>query len=134
MAEEEDKFYEITFPDGSVTKSSRDFTGKASCVYANKDTYSGDFVNGVRNGKGKYVYANTHIELEEGSTESKIDIYEGDFVQNVKHGIGKMIYNRKGEYFGILLLNRPFREWKETWRRSVYLSEQRRIFRLVQIR
>jgi hypothetical protein len=86
-----------------VTKSSRDYTGKASCVYANKDTYVGDFVNGVRHGKGKYVYANNHIELEEGSTESKIDIYEGDFDQNVKHGIGKMVYNRKGEYFGKVL-------------------------------
>lgn len=105
-AEEEEKFYEITFPDGSVTKSCRDYTGKASCVYANKDTYMGDFVNGVRHGKGKYVYANNHLELEEGSTESKIDIYEGDFDQNLKHGIGKMTYNRKGEYFGKFSLTR----------------------------
>lgn len=29
MAEEEEKNYEITFPDGTVTKSSRDYTGKA---------------------------------------------------------------------------------------------------------
>ena len=106
MAEEEEKFYEITFPDGTVTKSSRDYTGKASCVYANKDTYSGDFVNGVRHGKGRYVYANNHIELEEGQDpNSKIDIYEGDFVNNSKHGIGKFIYNRKGEYFGIIYKN-----------------------------
>ena len=64
--QEEEKFYEITFPDGTVGKSSRDYTGKASCIYANKDTYTGDFVNGVRHDKGRYIYANNHIELEEG--------------------------------------------------------------------
>lgn len=103
MADEEENLYKITFPDGTSGKSSRDYTGKASCVYANKDTYSGDFVNGQRHGKGRYVYANEKIELEEGQDPSlKIDTYEGDFVNNVKHGIGKMIYNRKGEYFGNL--------------------------------
>lgn len=100
MAEEEEKFYEITFPDGTVTKSSRDYTGKASCVYSNKDTYTGDFVDGLRHGKGRYVYSNQHLETDGEETGPKIDIYEGDFVQNVKHGIGKMIYNKKGEYFG----------------------------------
>ena len=66
MAEEEEKNYEITFPDGTVGKSSRDYTGKASCVYNNKDTYSGDFVNGLRHGKGRYVYANLNLAEDDG--------------------------------------------------------------------
>ena len=45
---DEEAVYQITKEDGSVGKSSRDYTGKASSVYVNKDTYTGDFVEGVK--------------------------------------------------------------------------------------
>ena len=44
---DEEAVYQITKEDGSVGKSSRDYTGKGVAVYTNKDTYSGDFVEGV---------------------------------------------------------------------------------------
>lgn len=74
--------YTITKENGETGKSSRDYTGKATAVYANAEIYEGDFVGGVRQGKGKYTYANG-------------DKYEGDFVANKKHGIGKLSYAGK---------------------------------------
>jgi hypothetical protein len=44
---DEEAVYQITKDDGSVGKSSRDYTGKGLAVYINKDTYNGDFVDGV---------------------------------------------------------------------------------------
>lgn len=45
-------------------------------------------MDGIRNGKGKYQYANG-------------DKYDGDFKNNKKHGIGRLIYKEKGEYYGL---------------------------------
>jgi radial spoke head protein 1 len=44
-------------------------------------------VDGIREGKGKYVFSNG-------------DKYEGDFKANRKHGVGKLTYKGKGEYYG----------------------------------
>jgi hypothetical protein len=44
-------------------------------------------VNGERQGKGKYIFANG-------------DRYDGFFKSNKKHGIGRMSYKEKGEYYG----------------------------------
>lgn len=59
--------------------SSRDYTGEGYAQYPNGDQYYGDYVEGIRQGKGKYIYANG-------------DRYEGDFKNNNKHGIGKLVY------------------------------------------
>lgn len=40
MAEEEDE-YTIVFEDGKESKSSRDFTGRATAKYGNGDIYEG---------------------------------------------------------------------------------------------
>jgi hypothetical protein len=71
--------------------SSRNYTGKASVIYATKDRYEGDFKDGLREGVGTYTY------FKEEGPQNK---YEGEWVQNKKHGIGKMIYGGVGEYFG----------------------------------
>ena len=98
MAEEEQKIYLLKREDGNETSYSKDYTGYGIADYPNGDKYEGPFVNGVREGKGKYTYANQ-------------DYYEGEFVNNLKHGIGKLVYpvqedentGKKtggGEYFG----------------------------------
>ena len=71
--------------------NSRNYTGKASVVYATKDKYEGDFKDGLREGVGTYTY------FKEEGPQNK---YEGEWLQNKKHGIGKMIYGGVGEYFG----------------------------------
>ena len=59
--------------------------------YPNKDQYQGEYADGIRQGKGKYIFNNG-------------DRYEGDFRNNKKHGIGKITYLNKGEYYGTLIL------------------------------
>ena len=71
--------------------NSRNYTGKASVVYATKDKYEGDFKDGLRDGVGTYTY------FKEEGPQNK---YEGEWQANKKHGIGKMIYGNVGEYFG----------------------------------
>ena len=87
MSEEEPGDYRIVFENGTESKSSRDFTGKATAYYDNIDSYDGHFLQGLRSGYGKYIY-NTG------------EIYEGDFKDNLKHGFGKLIYPEKGVYHG----------------------------------
>jgi radial spoke head protein 1 len=89
MAEENK--YTLTTEKGESLTYSAGYTGKGTAVYPNADVYDGDFVEGVRQGKGKYTY---------GAGEAP-DRYEGQFFANEKHGIGKMFYSNKGEYFGI---------------------------------
>ena len=102
MAEDQEaeNNYKFTPEGGQTGKSSRDYTGRGTAVYANGEIYEGEYRDGVssvienqfiqrRNGKGKYTYANG-------------DKYDGDFKENKKHGIGKLIYKEKGEFYGIL--------------------------------
>mmetsp|Transcript_10546 Transcript_10546/g.7881 ORF Transcript_10546/g.7881 Transcript_10546/m.7881 type:complete len:145 (+) Transcript_10546:34-468(+) len=92
MAENEEddgapKYMFIT-ENGETKKTSRGYTGKAQASYTNGDIYEGDFVDGIREGRGKYFYS------------SNGDKYDGEWKQNMKHGIGKMTYAKKGEYYG----------------------------------
>ena len=72
-------------------KTSEDYTGKAQVQYPNGDVYEGNFINGVREGKGIMTYA------EQGTK------YDGEWKNNLKEGIGKMTFGVEGEYFGHFL-------------------------------
>ncbi len=90
MADEEEggnKYHFVT-ENGESKTMSRGYTGKASASYPNGDVYEGDFLDGIREGRGVYRYG------------SNGDKYDGEWRQNRKHGIGKMVYNGKGEYQG----------------------------------
>lgn len=88
MATEEEKVsYKITKADGSSGSSSEDYTGTAEVEYPNKDTYSGDFKNGLKEGSGTYTFNNG-------------DKYIGQFKNNLQHGIGKTEYAKGGKYNG----------------------------------
>lgn len=82
MAEEDQPKYTLTLPDGQKVHRSRDFSGRASASYENGESYSGDFVDGVRIGSGKYIYVNG-------------DEYVGGFDENKKHGMGRFRYSGK---------------------------------------
>ena len=94
MAEEnpDEIAYTITkyLEDGqTITEhSSRNYTGKASVVYATKDRYEGDFKDGLREGVGTYTY------FKEEGPQNK---YEGEWLQNKKHGIGN-VYSGSWKY------------------------------------
>ena len=90
MAEEgeEGPTYVFITENGETKTTSRGYTGKAVAQYPNQDNYEGDFVDGIREGRGIYRYA------------SSGEKYEGEWIKNFKHGIGKMTYAKAGEYNG----------------------------------
>jgi radial spoke head protein 1 len=69
MAEEQK--YTLTTDKGEAQAFSAGYSGKGKAQYPNGDEYDGDFENGVRHGKGKYVY---------GQGENQ-DRYEGNFFE-----------------------------------------------------
>jgi radial spoke head protein 1 len=86
MADEEDSGAKYTFQteNGETKSMSRGYTGKAVASYPNGDVYDGDFLDGIREGRGTYRYGRNG------------DIYHGEWLKNLKHGIGKMVYNMAG--------------------------------------
>lgn len=57
-------------------------------VYANGDTYVGDWERGQKHGKGVYTFARSG------------DKYTGDFSRGNMHGEGKYAYGHGGDYEG----------------------------------
>jgi len=94
MAEDGDRKYKLITENREIKDNSRGCTGKATAFYTNGDQYEGDFLDGIRQGRGIYRY------------ESNGDKYEGDWEDNRKHGIGKMTYKGRGEYHGYWENNR----------------------------
>lgn len=87
--ETEQRPYKLTTSSGEERPGSRGYTGNAKAEYPNGDVYEGGFVNGVKEGKGKYTWANG-------------DSYEGTYKKDKKDGIGKMVFTNNGHYFGNL--------------------------------
>jgi len=85
MAEEGEKKYKLITENRETKDTSRGCTGKATAFYTNGDKYEGDFLDGIRQGRGIYRY------------DVNGNNYEGDWVENAKHGIGKMIYRKKND-------------------------------------
>eukprot|EP00434_Breviolum_minutum_P006765 symbB.v1.2.005969.t1/scaffold344.1/size224651/11 len=87
MAEgdETDPKYELYVKGSAEAREagSQQFTGQGKAMYLTGDTYEGTFVEGLRAGKGLYVF------------KKNGDSYEGKYEENRKHGFGKMIYRNK---------------------------------------
>ena len=60
--------------------------GFGTATFPNGDVYEGDYVNGMRHGKGTYYF---------GGKESPKATYTGAYVENVKTGKGTMLYPDK---------------------------------------
>ena len=92
MAEEEGeggpKYVFVTADGTQRAEGSRHYSGKATAAYPNGDVYEGEYLDGIRHGRGCYRYAATG------------DKYDGCWVENKRHGLGCMSYNGKGEYQG----------------------------------
>ena len=87
--------YIFVTENGETRKTgSRNYTGRATASYPNGDIYEGDYVDGIRHGRGIYRFA------------ASGDKYEGSWVNNNKHGLGTMTYNGKGTYQGYWENNR----------------------------
>lgn len=85
---EEEGKYQLRTENNELKTSSRGFTGQGTATYENGDIYEGDFLDGIREGRGTYRYDKAGHK------------YEGEWKENVKQGIGKMLYNGVGEYHG----------------------------------
>mmetsp|Transcript_22019 Transcript_22019/g.62596 ORF Transcript_22019/g.62596 Transcript_22019/m.62596 type:complete len:272 (-) Transcript_22019:48-863(-) len=82
--EEEEPKYKLFFKDQEEPREngSRNFTGRGKAFYTNKDTYEGEYVEGVRQGKmGEYTW-----HSKSG------DSYKGQWEGDKKHGFGKLVY------------------------------------------
>ena len=66
-------------------EGSQKFTGQGKALYLTGDSYEGTFVEGLRAGRGVYVFKKFG------------DTYEGKYEENRKHGFGKMSYGSKIE-------------------------------------
>jgi len=57
MAEEADAPKYVLVTENQEKKSmSREYAGKGTAFYPNGDIYEGDFLDGIREGRGKYFY------------------------------------------------------------------------------
>ncbi|KFH14874.1 MORN repeat-containing protein [Toxoplasma gondii MAS] len=78
--------YTLVTGEGTKQHSSREYTGVGRATYyfdeGKREEFEGHYLNGVREGKGSYRYANG-------------DSYEGDFQLNKKHGIGTARYKEQ---------------------------------------
>lgn len=91
-------------------------TGYGTCKFG-KCEYTGEFVDGKRQGYGKMRFANYDLydgEWKDGEMEGKgiykfydpkkdkyTQVYEGDFQHGVREGKGKMTYANHDVYVGI---------------------------------
>ena len=88
MSQGEEVKYQLVTENREIKTTSRGFTGQGTATYQNNDIYEGDFLSGIREGRGIYRY------FEKGNK------YEGEWKNNARHGIGKMLYAGIGEYHG----------------------------------
>ncbi len=99
------KNFEITRSDGSKTyleyydgdwKDGK-FHGKGLCIYGDTTRYFGDFVNGVREGKGELF--KVYVVDKKGNTTT-YTIFEGEWKDDKFHGEGLCIYGDSTRYNG----------------------------------
>lgn len=62
------------------------YDGLGSLINSDNSIYTGNFVEGKKNGKGKYIVGKV--------------IYEGNFLNDFKHGEGKESYPDESNYVG----------------------------------
>ena len=81
----------IIYPNGEIYEGgmkNSNFDGKGKLISSNKDEYTGEFLDGEKNGNGKIVFNDDETE------------YSGQFVKNNFNGRGVMKWNNGVEYEG----------------------------------
>ena len=75
---------------GQVVNGKRN--GKGTMTWPNGDVYEGDFVDDIRTGKGKYIWGK--------DSQWAGDVYVGDFVDDKRTGKGKYTWGKDSEWAG----------------------------------
>jgi len=96
--ESESDPYEVIYnPGESNESSSYNYLihphGIAKATFPNGDTYTGEYKNKQRNGKGVYTWANKDDKPIQ-------QIYDGEYVDNKRSGFGTITYIDKSSYIG----------------------------------
>jgi radial spoke head protein 1 len=126
-AEEQPPYILNATSTGKVQHRSRDFSGHATAKYPviedqPRETYVGDFQDGIRSGQGVYTYSSgsrykggwkenrksglgraklvTKTEGDEENPRTLISEYHGDFLDGLKHGQGSYRYSNGDIYSG----------------------------------
>lgn len=103
----------LTFTDGTVyigDVKDNQITGKGTYIYSNGSSYTGELVNGLKEGKGK---------LDDNINEI---IYEGEWKNNKKTGFGKLIVKNM-TYEGYFINDIKSRKGKLIWNDTMNLYE-----------
>ena len=105
-------FSETRLPDGSIIECpiiNNLFNGQGSQTWANGDSYTGTFKDGLYNGQGKFsctsfvyegMFENGLFEGEGTLTDNSGNSYQGNFHQGYKSGKGFEIFADGSSYLG----------------------------------
>lgn len=105
-------FSETRLPDGSIIEcpiSNNTFNGQGNQTWANGDTYTGTFKDGLYNGEGKFsctsfvyegMFENGQFEGEGTLTDKSGSLYKGNFHQGYKSGKGFETFADGSSYLG----------------------------------
>ena len=106
---EQDKLSMHSF-ESENSSNNININGKTKKEYSSGDMYDGEFVNGLKEGKGIYNYSNGDLYIglfSKGEKEgfgvyyyNNGDTYEGIFSHNEKNGKGKYYYSNGEKYIG----------------------------------
>jgi radial spoke head protein 1 len=86
--------YQIIFEGEKQAKAFVSRNGKAKATFPNQDVFDGDYQDGLRHGKGTYVWS----KAEESKTRGAK--YDGDYKAGKKDGAGVFTYPDKSKYLG----------------------------------
>jgi len=87
--------YEVHYENETKKRTFVSKDGKATAVFPNQDSYTGEYKHGKRNGKGSYKW------------ERKNASYNGEYVDGMREGTGVMTYPDGSVYHG---------QWKRNMR------------------
>lgn len=84
-------------------------------MWINGSSYSGQFQNGKKHGKGKWIVKDTFVGHTEDQSKKRSSVYTGEFQDDYKSGFGTMIWSTGGRYDGQFLENKRHGQGKMIW-------------------
>ena len=77
---------------GNFENGLRNGTGKYD--FLNNDSYEGEWKDDMMNGKGKYIWDKAEWRSDQVTNKKKAFYhqYEGEFMNNERHGKGSLVY------------------------------------------